>query len=213
MTRGVFVTIEGGEGAGKSTQVRRLAKALEAQGKQVIITREPGGSIGAEEIRSLLLKGVADKWDKLTEAFLFMAARRDHLVKTIWPAMDTGAIVLCDRFMDSTLAYQGYGYGEDEVFIQNLKEMYHMIAGDFHPNLTLILDISPKIGLQRSLDRKGNTEQRFEHMDLTFHQNLRKAFLAFASEAPERYAVIAADKSEESVEADILKIMKERHLC
>lgn len=213
MPRGVFITIEGGEGAGKSTQVQRLAEALKMRGKKVLTTREPGGSIGAEEIRALLLKGSADKWDKITEALLFMAARRDHLVKTVWPAMAEGYIVLCDRFMDSTLAYQGYGYGRDEAFIAALRQLYHIIAGEFQPDLTVILDIAPEVGLRRSLDRIGNTEQRFEHMDLTFHQNLRRAFLSFAEEEPARYAVLPADQSIEALEADILRVLDERGLC
>lgn len=210
MTRGYFITFEGGEGCGKSTQIKLFTDYLQQKGMPCLLTREPGGSPGAEEIRSLLLKGDTGKWDKITEILLFSAARRDHLVKKIWPALETGTTVISDRFADSTMAYQGYGYGIDETGIQMVNDTYRMIAGDFEPDLTFILDIDPQVGIARSMARSGNDEQRFEHMDLTFHHNLRNGFLKIAGQNPKRYAVIDASGSIEQVHQDIIKQFEER---
>ena len=205
---GLFITFEGGEGAGKTTQIRLLKEALEKGGKSVLMTREPGGSEGAETIRPLLVAGHA-KWDALTEVLLFSAARRDHLIQQIWPALKEDKIVLCDRFSDSTMAYQGYGRGDDKDLQKKLSTLYQMIAGDFEPDLTFILDIDPKIGLKRSCDRLGNTEHRFEDMDITFHQNLRRAFLKIAQQNPNRYHVISAEKSIEKIHQEIMKVINQ----
>lgn len=210
MTKGYFITFEGGEGCGKSTQIKLFTEYLQKKGMPCLLTREPGGSQGAEEIRALLLKGETSKWDKITEILLFSAARRDHLVKKIWPTLEQGTTVISDRFADSTMAYQGYGYGINEASIQMVNDTYKMIAGDFEPDLTFILDIAPEVGINRSMARSGNDEQRFEHMDLTFHHNLRNGFLKIASQNPKRYAVIDASGSIDQVHQDIIKQFEER---
>lgn len=210
MTKGYFITFEGGEGCGKSTQIKLFTEYLQKKGIPCLLTREPGGSQGAEEIRALLLKGDTSKWDKITEILLFSAARRDHLVKKIWPALEQGTTVISDRFADSTMAYQGYGYGINEASIQMVNDTYKMIAGDFEPDLTFILDIAPEVGINRSIARSGNDEQRFEYMDLTFHHNLRNGFLKIASQNPKRYAVIDASGSIDQVHQDIIKQFEER---
>lgn len=203
---GLFITFEGGEGAGKTTQIRLVKEELEKMGKSVVLTREPGGSDGAETIRPLLVSGHAN-WDALTEVLLFSAARRDHLVQKVWPAIKEGKVVLCDRFADSTMAYQGYGRGDDKELQIKLAQLYKMVAGDFEPDLTFILDIDPNIGLKRSCDRAGNNERRFEDMDLSFHQNLRQAFLKIARENPKRYHVISAEQSIENIHQEIMKVI------
>ena len=213
MAKGLFITFEGGEGTGKSTQIKMFADYLEKQGYSVLLTREPGGSPGAEEIRSLLLKGDANKWDKITEIFLFFAARRDHLTKKIWPALEKGQIVLSDRFADSTLAYQGYGYGYDPKMIEIIQNAYKCVAGDFKPDMTFILDIDPEIGLKRSLARSGNTEVRFEGMDFKFHQNLREAFLKIAYDNPERCKIINANQTIEQVHQNIINSFLGKTRC
>ena len=208
---GLFITLEGGEGAGKSTQIQMLKTALEVMGKEVLLTREPGGSKGGELIRPLLVSGEAD-WDAVSETLLFSAARRDHLTHKVWPALKEEKVVLCDRFADSTLAYQGYGRGNNPEIQKTVKTLYKIVAGDFEPDLTLILDIDPKIGLKRSCDRAGNTEKRFENMDFSFHENLRQGFLKIAADNHERCYVIDADRPPEEVHNEIIKIVKEK-LC
>lgn len=208
---GFFITLEGGEGAGKSTQIKMLKSALEDLGKEVLLTREPGGSKGGELIRPLLVSGEAD-WDAVSETLLFSAARRDHLVHKIWPALKEGKLVICDRFADSTLAYQGYGRENNSEIQATVKALYKIVAGDFEPDLTVILDIDPKIGLKRSCDRPGNTEKRFENMDFSFHENLRQGFLKIASDNPRRCCVIDANRTPEQVHEEIMKIVKEK-LC
>ena len=209
MPHPLFITFEGGEGAGKSTQIALLADYLQKNGLSVVCTREPGGSVGAEEIRNLLVRGSNARWDRLTELLLFSAARRDHLVKTILPALNAGKTVLSDRFHDSTVAYQCFGYGFDETVYQQAQNLYHLIAGDFVPNLTFILDIDPRIGLKRSMKRQGNDEQRFENMDFTFHQNLRAGFLKLAAENSHRYVVINADQPVEKIHHDIVSALRD----
>lgn len=208
---GFFITLEGGEGAGKSTQIQMLKKALENLGKEVFLTREPGGSKGGELIRPLLVSGEAD-WDAISETLLFSAARRDHLTHQVWPALQQGKVVLCDRFADSTLAYQGYGRGSNPEIQTTVKTLYKIVAGNFEPDLTLILDIDPKIGLKRSCERAGNTEKRFENMDFSFHENLRQGFLKIATDNPKRCYIIDANRAVEEVHTEIIKIVKER-LC
>ena len=206
MSRGFFITFEGGEGTGKSTQCRELVAALEKRGIPCLLTREPGGSPGAEEIRNLLVNGEKGRWDSLTEMLLFMAARRNHLMTRILPALREGKVVVCDRFLDSTLAYQGYGYGKNQETIDAINSVYHLIAGDFYPDLTIVLDIDPVVGLKRSCDRAGNTEKRFESMDLSFHQNLRQGFLDLAKNNS-RYVIIDATDSVENIHGKIVDLV------
>src|SRR5688500_12746876 len=175
--RGRFISFEGGEGAGKSTQIRLLVDALAARGLDVIATREPGGSPGAEEIRRLLVSGDPGRWDGVTEALLHFAARRDHLARTVWPALDAGRWVVTDRFADSTMAYQGYGHGLGR---EPIERLYEVAVGGFAPDLTLILDIPPEAGVSRAHARHDG-EDRYERMDLTFHHRLREGFLAIAA--------------------------------
>jgi dTMP kinase len=204
---GRFITLEGGEGAGKSTQIRHLARFLESQNIEVVTTREPGGSPGAEAIRALLVEGSADRWDAETECLLHFAARRDHLRQTVWPALETGAWVISDRFADSTTAYQGYAQGLGFEFVNRL---YRQIVGAFKPDLTLILDLPSDIGLARAAQRGG--AERYESMGPAFHEKLRQGFLEIARKDPERCWVIAADRPEEEVAASIEQIVSDRLL-
>lgn len=204
--RGRFVTLEGGEGAGKSTQLRLLADALRAAGLEVVATREPGGSPGAEQIRELLVNGAVGRWDAVTEALLHFAARRDHLTKTVWPALDRGSWVVSDRFADSTRAYQGYGHGLD---LDMIDRLYAATVGDFAPDLTIVLDLPVEAGLRRAADRAGG-EDRYEKMDLGFHRRLRDGFLAIARAAPERCLVVDADRPVAEVQRSIRIAIGER---
>jgi dTMP kinase len=206
MSRGRFITFEGGEGAGKSTQLKRLAETLRARGHEVVTTREPGGSPGAEQIRGLLVSGETDRWDGMTEALLHFAARRDHLRRTVWPALDEGKWVLCDRFADSTLAYQGYGHGLPH---QDIRDLYRLAVGSFAPDLTLILDLPVETGLARAAGR-GGAEDRYEKMQGGFHQRLRDGFLSIAATEPDRCAVVPADRPLDDVTAAILAVIDER---
>lgn len=198
MTNGVFISFEGGEGAGKSTQIRRLAERLTADGGDVVLTREPGGSPGAEQIRDLILNGDADRWSPVTETLLMYAARRDHIERVIRPALDRGAIVLCDRFADSTRAYQGAGGAAPLALIKAMEE--HVLAG-LKPDLTLIFDMPVDAGLARAAARGG--EARFESKGLAFHQRLAEAFLEIAIREPERCVVIEAAGTIDAVWADV----------
>ncbi|THD80805.1 MAG: dTMP kinase [Phenylobacterium sp.] len=206
MTRGQFITFEGGEGAGKSTQLKRLVARLEAGGRKVVATREPGGSPGAESIRELVLNGAADRWSPVTETLLMYAARRDHIERVIRPALERGAWVVCDRFADSTRAYQGAAGGTDPGLIAAL-ETY--ILEDVRPDLTLIFDFPPETGLQRALARPG-AEARFESKGMDFHERLRAGFLAIAAAEPQRCAVIEAQGSLEAVEAAVWAAVQAR---
>ena len=188
MARGRFITLEGGEGAGKSTQIALLKSALEAAGLTVLTTREPGGSPGGEQIRDLLVKGDTHRWEPLTEALLNYAARHEHLEKVILPALADGTWVLCDRFADSTLAYQGYGHGMNREVVRRL---HRLVVGETAPDLTLILDMPVETGLQRAQSR-GEGEDRYERMGIEFHQRLRKGFLEIAKKDPVRCEVIDA---------------------
>lgn len=183
-----FITLEGGEGGGKSTQARLLAEALRAAGHAVVLTREPGGAPGAESIRKLLVDGDVGRWDAMAEALLHTAARRNHLVETVWPALARGAWVISDRFVDSTVAYQGYGHGLGAAAIESLHSLAN---GDFLPDLTLILDLPVEEGLRRAVGRGGG-EDRYERMGAEFHQRLRDGFLAIARHHPGRCRVIDA---------------------
>jgi dTMP kinase len=188
VSQGFFISFEGGEGAGKSTQIRRLSERLGERGLQVVLTREPGGSEGAESIRNLALNGAADRWSPLTESLLMYAARRDHIERRIQPALVLGQVVLCDRFADSTRAYQGAGGGVATSFIDALEAN---IVQDCVPNLTLIFDMPVEEGLRRAAAR-GDFEARFESKGLEFHQRLRDGFLKIAADQPRRCVVINA---------------------
>jgi dTMP kinase len=187
-----FITLEGGEGAGKSTQARRLATALRAAGLDIIETREPGGSPGAEEIRRLLTAGEPARWSPMAETLLHFAARADHVRRTIRPALAAGRWVCCDRFADSTMAYQGYGHGIDRDFIARLAVA---VLGDLRPDLTLIFDLPVEQGLARAAARSGH-EDRYEKMDRSFHEALRRGFLDIAGQDPQRCVVIDAGGDE-----------------
>lgn len=204
--RGRFITLEGGEGAGKSTQARRLAEALAARGVDCLLTREPGGSPGAEEIRALLVNGEPGRWSPTTEALLLTAARRDHLERTVQPALAAGRWVVCDRFSDSTLAYQGYGAG---LPLDDLRALFRLALGGFRPDLTLVFDLPVDVGLARAAARAGG-EDRFERMGRDFHQRLRDGFLAIAAAEPERCAVIDAGADVDAVTVDVLAAVSAR---
>ena len=184
-----FISFEGGEGSGKSTQIKLLAKRLAKYG-DVITTREPGGTIEAEIIRNLLVKGKKNKWSGAVETLLLYAARKDHIDKVIAPSLKKNKWVLCDRFKESTLVYQGYGKNVD---IDLIKKLDKIITNNLTPGLTFILDIDPIIGLKRS-KRKSNTETRYENMSLRFHNKIRKAFKAIARLNKKKFILINANQ-------------------
>ena len=184
-----FISFEGGEGSGKSTQIKLLAKRLAKYG-DVITTREPGGTIEAEIIRNLLVKGKKNKWSGVVETLLLYAARKDHIDKVIAPSLKKNKWVLCDRFKESTLVYQGYGKNVD---IDLIKKLDKIITNNLTPGLTFILDIDPKIGLKRS-KRKSNTETRYENMSLGFHNKIRKAFRTIAKSNKKKFILINANQ-------------------
>lgn len=206
MTQGHFITFEGGEGGGKSTQLRLLAERVKALGLEVIATREPGGSPGAEAIRDLLVRGEADRWSAMTETLLMYAARRDHVERVIRPALARGAWVLCDRFADSTRAYQGAAGGTDEALIAALE---HHVLGEVRPDLTLILDLPAEVGLSRAASRAG-AETRFESKGQAFHARLRQAFLEIAAREPARCRILDASQPLEVVSAEIWAAVAQR---
>lgn len=203
---GRFITLEGGEGAGKSTQARRLAERLAARGRAAVVTREPGGSPGAETIRELLVTGGVDRWSPVTETLLMYAARRDHIERTIAPALGAGQWVVCDRFADSTRAYQGAGGGASGSLIQALERH---VLGETRPDLTLILDLPVELGLARAAQRPG-AETRFEAKGAAFHQRLRDGFLAIARVERDRCVVIDAAQDVDAVEAAIWAAVEAR---
>jgi len=198
---GRFITLEGGEGTGKSTQLRRLAESLKQRGIAVVATREPGGAPGAEEIRKLMVTGEPGRWDVMTETLLAYAARADHVAHTIGPALVAGKWVISDRFSDSTFAYQGVGRGLDRETIRRIDSA---VLDDFKPDLTLVLDLDVSVGLERALVR-GPAENRFEKFGTEFHERLRQAFLDIARRNPERCHVIDASGSEDQVAAAIFQ--------
>jgi dTMP kinase len=196
---GHFITLEGGEGAGKSTQVKRLAAALTAKGITVVTTREPGGSPGAEEIRALLVNGAPGRWDALTETLLVYAARADHIKHTIGPALLADKWVISDRFTDSTYAYQGAGRG---LARETIRRIDAVVLDDFSPDFTLILDLDVETGLARA-GKRGPAESRFENFGRDFHDRLRQGFLDIARRYPGRCVVIDAMQDEDAVAAAI----------
>ena len=210
MSTGKFITLEGGEGGGKSTQARLLATWLEARGQKTLVTREPGGTPLAEKIRGLLLNPVDGYPDPLTEALLFNAARRDHLMRVIRPALAAGTHVICDRFADSTRAYQGAGGKLDPSVIATLEQL--VVTGAW-PDLTLVLDLPAEVGLSRVAARHqaaGAEKDRFEIEDIGFHQRLREAFFVIAARGPGRCALIDAQPAPEVVAAAIAEVAAAR---
>ena len=202
---GLFISLEGIDGAGKSTQSRLLAAHLRGLGRDVIETREPGGAAGAEDIRKLLVEGDPDRWSPETEILLFSAARRDHLERTIAPALARGAVVICDRFADSTRVYQGAARGD----LRDLVDDIHARVIGVEPDLTLILDMDPAVALARGLARRSG-EDRFEDMGLPFQERLRSGFQALARDFPDRCAMVDANQAPESIAQDIARIVEAR---
>lgn len=200
---GLFISFEGIDGSGKSTQTKSLEKALKAMGHDVIMTREPGGSFGAEEIRNLVLQGDPDRWSAETEILLFTAARRDHLERTILPALDQGKIVICDRFVDSTRMYQGLSRGD----LRSIVDQLHELMIPKNPDLTILIDMDPEIGLTRAKAR-ATVEERFEDFGLALQQKMRAGFLNLANEYPNRIKIIDGQQSPEAVAEDVLNVVK-----
>ncbi len=206
MAVGKFITLEGGEGAGKSTQVKRLAQALSDDGLTVVTTREPGGVPNAEAIRDLLLATREDPWDPMTEALLHFAARCEHMARFIRPAMDRGDWVISDRFADSTMAYQSYGLG---VARPAIEALYRETMGAFHPDLTIILDLPVEDGLERAAGR-GITADRYESMGLDFHNRLRDGFLDIARREPDRCVVLDARPPVDDISEKLIATVRDR---
>ena len=202
-----FITLEGGEGAGKSTQVRLLAQAFAAAGIQTLATREPGGSPGGEAIRGLVVTGATDKWHPGTESLLFMAARFDHLETKIKPALANGEWVLCDRFYDSTYIYQGIAKNVGGAW---LDQLYRQLFANSVPDLTLLLDLPPSVGLARTATRGNAAESRFEGMALDFHEALSAGFLKLAKDQPERIKTVDATQDAQAVHAAIVATINTR---
>jgi dTMP kinase len=206
MSRGRFITFEGGEGTGKSTQVRLLMSYLTQCGMDAVQTREPGGSPSAEEIRPLLVTGAADRWSPMAETLLFNAARVEHWRQVIEPALARGAHVVCDRFADSTIAYQAYAGGLD---LKIVSELHRLALGGVEPDLTFVLDIPVDAGLQRAAQRR-DPATRFERKGLEFQERLRRGFLDIAQKAPKRCLVIDASLPIERVHGAVLDALKSR---
>ena len=196
---GLFLSFEGIDGSGKSTQARLLAEALRAEDREVVLTREPGGSPGAEEIRALVLQGDPERWSAETEILLFTAARRDHLERTIRPALARGAVVICDRFADSTRMYQGMSRGD----LRGVVDQLHSLMIGVEPDMTLLIDMDPEEGLKRAKGRQG-LEERFEDFGADLQRKMRAGFLGLARDYPERIQVIDGGRALEAVAVDVL---------
>jgi dTMP kinase len=201
--KGYFISFEGIDGSGKSTQIQKLARFLETLGFDVIITREPGGSVGGEEIRNLLLQGNVDRWSAETEILLFTAARRDHLERIILPAMEDDKIVICDRFTDSTRMYQGMR-GPN---LRNLVDMLNEKIINCDPDLTIVIDIDPQISLKRAKSRE-TVEERFEDFGVEMQLNMRNGFIELAKEFSNRIEVVNGQQSVDDLSKDICSIVK-----
>ena len=207
MNKGLFISFEGGEGSGKTTQINRLAEKLTARKYNVITTREPGGTPEAEKIRDLLVQRTGGDWNPMAECLLLYAARAMHIEQVIWPALEKGKIVITDRFFDSTFAYQGYGR---EFPLEYIKQLNDLVIGGFKPDVTFILDLSPDKGLARSTRRLAaenmqlrQTEDRFENIDVDFHERLRQGFLEIAQKEPSRCQIIDAAQDVDAIAAKI----------
>jgi len=206
MTRGRFITFEGGEGTGKSTQVRLLASYFGQSGADVVQTREPGGSPSAEDIRPLLVSGAAERWSPMAETLLFYAARVEHWRQVIDPALARGAHVLCDRFADSTMAYQCYAGGIERKAIE---ELHRLTLGNVQPDLTIVLDLPVDDGLKRAA-RRRDSETRFERKGRGFHEKLRQGYVDIARRAPDRCLIIDAGQPIERIHSAVLGALKAR---
>ena len=200
MNRGKFITFEGGEGAGKSTQASLLAEALEKAEVETLQTREPGGTFGAEAIRDLVLEGTSDRWSGMTELLLMYAARLDHVEKLIKPALERGVWVISDRFADSSLAYQGHARG---LGAEQVKSLHTVVMDGFEPDLTILFDMDPVLA-QKRVETRGEELTRFDTESLDFHKTLRKAFLKIAEENPDRIKTVDADGSRGNVQNRII---------
>lgn len=203
---GGMIVIDGMDGAGKGTQSKRLYAALKASGYEAILTREPGGSPGAEEIRRLVLEGSKDRWDAVSELLLMYTARRSHLVETVWPAIRAGAWVVCDRFADSSRSFQGIAGG---LGLAAVEQVHSVAVGDFMPDLTIILDLDVAISLERAKQRSGASD-RFESRGRAFYERVRTGFRSIAEANPTHYALIEGARSEIEVEAEIRSTIRER---
>lgn len=203
--QGRFITFEGIDGSGKSTQARVLAERLEKAGRKVVLTREPGGSAGAEEIRKLVLEGDPDRWSAETELLLFTAARRDHLERVIEPALAAGEVVICDRFADSTRMYQGLSRGDLRSKVDALHDL--MIGRE--PDLTVLIDMDPGLGLERALSR-GGPEERFESFGASLQAQMRQGFLDLAKQFSNRFVVIDGNRGIEAIAADVQAAVEPR---
>lgn len=206
MTQGRFISFEGIDGSGKSTQAKLLAKILGDLGYDVVLTREPGGSVGAEEIRALVLQGDPDRWSAESEILLFTAARRDHMEKTILPALNAGKIVICDRFADSTRMYQGLSRGD----LRNLVDELHSLMIPQDPDLTVLIDLDPKLGLSRAKAR-NTVEERFEDFGVTLQEKMRIGFLNLAEQYANRFRVIDGLRDIDDIAADVFNVVQ-KHL-
>ena len=203
----MFISFEGIDGSGKSTQARRLAEHLRALGREVVLTREPGGSPGAEEIRALVLQGDPDRWSAETEILLFTAARRDHLERTILPALAAGKGVICDRFADSTRMYQGLSRGD----LRGIVDQLHALMIGREPDLTILIDMDPALGLARAKGR-GGVEERFENFGAGLQEQMRAGFLALAGEFPDRFRVIDGGRAVDEVAQDVAELAARERL-
>ena len=201
-----MIVIDGVDGSGKGVQTQRLLQAFIDAGESAILTREPGGSPAAEEIRQLLVKGEPEKWDSMTELLLMYAARRAHLRDTIWPALEAGKWVICDRFADSSRAFQGIA---GNLGLDMVEKIHRTVVGNFAPELVVILDIPESLALARARDR-GDREDRFEKKGADYHARVRNAFLEIAAGDAQQYAVVNADQSRDQVNRDIVKIINGR---
>jgi len=207
MKPGQFITFEGGEGAGKTTQAKMLVEALEGAGMETLMTREPGGTFGAEAIRDLVLEGTSDRWSGMTELLLMYAARLDHVEKLIKPALERGVWVISDRFSDSSLAYQGYarGLGPDKV-----KALHAAVMDEFEPDLTILFDIDPILA-QKRVETRGEDLSRFDAESIAFHNTLREAFLNIAKDNPKRVFTVDAAASRDGVQTRILFAVTQKY--
>ena len=210
--KGKFITFEGGEGSGKSTQLKLLGDFLHQRKINNILTKEPGGTEIGQELRRLLVTGDKDKFDAVAECLLYYADRRIHLTNKVWPALNDGVWVLSDRFADSTVAYQYYGY-EKKVSLESLNMLYDVTVGDFKPDLTILFDLAPKIGLERSYKKALGMEvkeTRFEDRGLEFHNRLREGYLELAAQDEKRFVVLNANKSIEDLHHEVIRVIAER---
>ncbi len=208
-SRGLFISFEGGEGAGKTTQIDRLMNWVHARNDAAIKTREPGGTTGADEIRKLIVTGAGDRWTAETELLLLLAARRDHVARVVDPALQDGTMVLCDRYIDSTIAYQGIARGLGVERVRALDSEWGS-AGTL-PDLTFLLDLAPEEGIRRAQLREGvDGETRFEGLDLSFHNDLRQGFLDLAKAEPDRIKIIDASRPVDDIAAEIISLTAQK---